>query len=82
MSAIVKSPPISPGLGRPARVGLEHGEQALGFADVAIARPLVLEVLAGEFVEEADLTEHRPDAADLEHHPLDRLVARAPDRQG
>jgi hypothetical protein len=26
-------------------------------------------------VEEADLAEHRTDAAHLEHHPLDRLVA-------
>src|SRR3546814_1210668 len=26
-------------------------------------------------VEEADLTEHRPDTAHLPHHPLDRFVA-------
>src|SRR6476620_11329946 len=54
---------------------LHHAEQTLGLADVAFERPLVLEVLAGEFVEEADLAEHRTDAAHLEHHPLDRLVA-------
>jgi hypothetical protein len=32
------------------------------------------QVLAGELVEEAQLAEHRPDAAHLEHQPLHRLV--------
>ncbi|CAI8716477.1 hypothetical protein EMIT0158MI4_110027 [Burkholderia ambifaria] len=54
---------------------VEHGEQALRFGGVAVARTLVLVVAAGELVEEADLAEHRADAAHLEHHPLDRLVA-------
>src|SRR5258706_1731229 len=55
---------------------IEHAEQALRFADVAIARALVLEILACELMEEADLAEHRADAGHLEHEPLDRLVAR------
>src|SRR3546814_15684198 len=42
---------------------------------VAVARALVLIGRAGEFVEEADLTEHRPDSAHLPHHPLNRFVA-------
>ena len=32
-------------------------------------------------MEEADLAEHRPDMAHLEHHPLDRLVAAIAGRQ-
>jgi hypothetical protein len=60
---------------------LEHVEQALRLGDVAVARPLVLLGLAGEFVEEADLAEHRPDPAHLEHQPLDRLVAAAGSRR-
>ena len=74
MSAIVYSSPIIHVAAGEAPV--EHREQALRFADVAVARALVLEVLAGEFVEEADLAEHRADAAHLEHQPLDRLIAR------
>ena len=50
-------------------------QQAPRLRDVAVARALVLEVLAGELVEEADLAEHRADAAHLEHQPLQRLVA-------
>src|SRR6202022_318642 len=38
-------------------------------------RPLVRKVLAGEFVEEAELAEHRTDPAHLEVQPLDRLVS-------
>src|SRR5581483_11545865 len=37
--------------------------------------PLVLISLASELVEEADLAEHRSDAAHLEMHPLDGLPA-------
>ncbi|MFK4603627.1 hypothetical protein ABIF57_003079 [Bradyrhizobium diazoefficiens] len=54
---------------------LHHAEQTPGLAHVAFERPLVLEILAGEFVEETDLAEHRPDPAHLEMHPLDGLVA-------
>ncbi|CAM2168521.1 hypothetical protein BLAT2472_10893 [Burkholderia latens] len=54
---------------------VEHAEQPLRFGDVTVARTLVLVVAAREFMEEADLAEHRTDAAHLEHHPLDRLVA-------
>src|ERR1700740_1606270 len=53
---------------------LKHRQQALGFADVAVAWALVLVLLAGELVEEADLAEHRAVAAHLEHQPLDGLV--------
>ncbi len=49
----------------------------LASLDVALERALVLEILAGELVEEADLPEHRADAAHLEMHPLDRLVSAA-----
>ncbi|MNG40493.1 hypothetical protein D3C84_1290920 [compost metagenome] len=31
-------------------------------------------VLAGEFVEKADLAEHRSDTTHLKHQPLDRLI--------
>ncbi|MEY9429446.1 hypothetical protein ABH975_004761 [Bradyrhizobium ottawaense] len=57
------------------KMRLHHAEQAHGFGDVAVTGPLVLKILAGEFVEEADLAEHRPDAAHLEVHPLDGPVA-------
>src|SRR6478609_6119591 len=40
-----------------SQMRFHHAEQALGFSDVAIAGPLVLEILAGELVEEADLAE-------------------------
>ena len=55
---------------------IQHAQQALRFGDVAIARALVLIVATGEFVEKPHLTEHRADAAHLEHEPLQRLVAR------
>ena len=58
-----------------AEAPVDHREQPLRLGDVAVARPLVLVVLAGELVEEADLAEHRPDPAHLEHQPLDRRVA-------
>jgi Putative auto-transporter adhesin, head GIN domain len=38
------------------------------------ARALVFVVLAGELVEEADLSEHGPNASHLEHQPLEGLV--------
>src|SRR5690606_8840503 len=44
--------------------------------DVPVSRPLVLEVLAAELVEEAHLSEHRADSAHLEHQPLQRPEAR------
>ena len=54
---------------------LHHAEQALGLGDITLERPLVGKILAGEFMEEADLAEHRPDPAHLEMHPLDGLVS-------
>jgi hypothetical protein len=45
-----------------------------GLVDVAVTRTLVLVLLAGELVEEADLAKHRADAAHLEHQPLDGFV--------
>src|SRR3546814_10225770 len=42
-----------------------------------LTRALILIVAAGELGEEAELAEHRPDAAHLPHHPLDRLVTRS-----
>src|SRR5690606_16976738 len=54
---------------------IQYAEQTLAFGDVAVAWALVFVILAGEFVEEAELAEHRADAADLEHQPLDGLVA-------
>ena len=42
---------------------------------VAVARALVFVVFAAEPVEETDLPEHRSEAADLKHQPLQRLVA-------
>src|SRR5262245_26316432 len=56
---------------------VDHTEHALRFADVAIARALVLEAPARELVEETDLPEHRPDPARLEKEPLQRLVTPA-----
>src|SRR5690606_30333959 len=53
---------------------IQHAKQAPGFGGVAIARTLVFIVLARKFVEEPDLSEHRPDATHLEHHPLQRFV--------
>src|SRR6185437_6758572 len=50
---------------------LEYAEQAPRFRDVALERTLVGDLLAGKFVEIADLAEHRSDAAHLEMHPLD-----------
>src|SRR5689334_23485123 len=58
-----------------AEMGVHHPEQALRLAQIALQRPLVLIFAPGEFVEEADLAEHRPDPAHLEMHPLDRLPA-------
>src|ERR1041384_4793257 len=57
-------------------MSIHDAEQAPRFGDIAIPRSLVLEFLAGEFVEEPELPEHRTDAAHLEHHPLDGLVTR------
>src|SRR5712675_678604 len=59
----------------PAEAPLHHPEQARGFGDIALKWPLVGDLLAGEFVEIADLTEHRSDPAHLEVHPLDGLVS-------
>jgi len=61
--------------GTPGEPLIQHAKQPLGFCDVSITRPLVLEILAGEFMEEADLAEHRADATHLEHHPLNRFIA-------
>src|SRR5262245_52003702 len=55
--------------------GVEDTEQALGFVTVALQRPLVWIFPTREFVEEADLAEHRPDECHLEEHPLDGLVS-------
>src|SRR3984893_5024903 len=43
----------------PVKAGLNHVQQTPGFGDIALERPLVGDLLAGEFVEIADLTEHR-----------------------
>src|SRR5215510_586301 len=55
--------------------GVEDTEQALGFVTVALQRPLVWILPTREFVEEADLAEHRPDECHLEEQPLDGLVS-------
>jgi hypothetical protein len=55
--------------------GLEHAEQPLALGDIALQRALVLVLTAGEFVEEAELAEHRPDATHLEMQPLQGLPA-------
>jgi hypothetical protein len=54
-----------------SKARLNHAEQAFGFGDIALERPLVGNLLAGEFMEVADLAKHRADPADLEVHPLD-----------
>src|SRR5580658_3002197 len=54
---------------------IEDGEQPAGLRDVTIPGPLVFVVLAGEFVKEPYLAEHRTDGAHLKHQPLNRLVA-------
>ncbi len=62
----------------PVAVGeprVEHTEQAFRFRDVALTRPLVLVVLARKLMKETELTEHRANAAHLEHEPLNSLVA-------
>src|SRR3954466_3010344 len=59
----------------PGKARLKNAEQAFCFGGIAIARALVLKILAGELVEEADLAEHRPDAAHLEVHPGDCFPA-------
>ncbi|MNT28961.1 hypothetical protein D3C72_1646810 [compost metagenome] len=59
----------------PIQALIQHGQQAPGLGRVAVARTLVFVVLARELMEEAELAEHRADAAHLEHHPLQRLVA-------
>ena len=59
----------------PGELRLHHTQQAFCFRDIALERPLVRKILAGEFVEEADLTEYRPDERHLEMQPLDRLPA-------
>src|SRR3546814_17924232 len=55
---------------------IEDLEQSPALGDVAVTRALVVVLLAGEAVEEAELAEHRPATAHLPHQPLDRLVAR------
>src|SRR5690606_9644827 len=55
---------------------VQDAEQPTRLADVAVARPLVFELAPGELMEKAHLTEHGPDAPDLKHEPLNRLVAR------
>src|SRR6185312_10618516 len=62
-----------PGSLREAR--LDDRENALGLVAIAVERTLVLDLPAGEFVEKADLAEHRADRGHLEEQPLDRLVA-------
>ena len=57
------------------QTAFEHVQQPLGLRNVAVARALVLVVLAGELMEEAELAEHRSDAAHLEHQPLEAFVA-------
>ncbi len=57
------------------QAALHHAQQALGLGDVALQRPFVLVLPAGEFVEEAHLAEHRPHRRHLEEHPGDGLVA-------
>src|SRR6185312_4897207 len=54
---------------------IEHAQEALRLRDITVARPLVLPGPPGKLVEEADLAEHRTDAAHLEHEPLDRPIA-------
>ena len=54
---------------------LENAEQALRFVHIALQRPLILVFAPGEFVEEADLAEYRPDRGHLEENPFDGLVA-------
>jgi hypothetical protein len=54
---------------------LHYIQQALLLGDITLERPLVGKFLAGEFVEKADLAEHRPDPAHLEMQPLDGLVS-------
>ena len=62
-------------MARPVEPRLEHAEQALGFVAIALERALVGDLAPGEFVEVADLAEHRSDDGHLEEHPLDGLVA-------
>lgn len=54
---------------------IQHAQQPLGLVDIAVARALVFIFLARKEMEEPDLAEHRPDAAHLEHQPLQGLVA-------
>src|SRR5579862_5997647 len=55
--------------------GLDDAQEALRFIDVPFERTFVGDLLAGEFMEEADLAEHWPDATHLEMQPLKGLVA-------
>ncbi|CAM4851251.1 unnamed protein product [Rotaria magnacalcarata] len=52
----------------------QHPEQAPGFGGIAVAGALVFVGLAGEFIEEAQLAEHRANARHLEHQPLNRFI--------
>src|SRR5882757_10401707 len=66
---VVHHPPPS------AQASLHHPSRARGFGDIALKRPLVGDLLAGEFMEIADLTEHRSNPAHLEVNPLDGFVS-------
>ena len=57
------------------QLAVDHVQQSLGLRDIAFTRSGILDLGTGEFVKIAQLPEHRPDAAHLEHQPLDRLVA-------
>src|SRR5450432_3406538 len=54
---------------------VQYTKQALRFRNIAIARTLVLVVLARKFIEESDLAEHGANAAHLKHQPLNGPVA-------
>src|SRR3546814_11345631 len=59
-----------------AQALVQYAKQAARFGHIAVPRPFVFVILAGEFIEETELAEHRPDSAHLEHQPLNRFVAR------
>ena len=55
---------------------VQDAEETLHLRAKAFERALVFNLAAGEFVEEAKLSEHRPNEGHLEEDPLNRLVAR------
>src|SRR3546814_15066846 len=55
----------------------EHAQQPLRPVDVALQRPLVLVVLAGELVENPDLPAHRHERRHLDKPPRDSISTRA-----